>query len=172
MLTVNNNPFTIEPLNENAPAILKDSASKIPFPYWVSAGTALGLYRDNDFPHGDTDIDFAALGFPHCDEMLYEALEDYPLIRTIYDGDKPMQIAFKKDGVIVDFYFHWEEGDNCYNESESGKQVMVKSMYESLEPRETQYGTFSFLKDIEKYLETRYGADWKIPAYKKPVNYV
>lgn len=170
-MEINNADFTIESLNENAPAIIADVAQRIPFYYWVSAGTALGLYRDNDFPQGDTDIDFAALGFPHCGEILLEAMKDYPVIRTIYEDGKPMQIAFKKDGVIVDFYFHWLDGDNYYNSSESGRQIMPTRIYNSLTERETKYGKFSFLTNIEEYLERRYG-DWRTPTNAKPTNYV
>jgi len=170
-MNITNKDFTIEPLNENAPAIFKDVISKIPFPYWVSAGTALGLYRDGDFIAGDTDIDFAALGSERCSEAILEALAGYPVVRTIYVEDKPMQIAFKKDGVIVDFYFHWKDGDEYYNISENGEQRMPCGIYDTLSQRETKYGLVSFPAQVEEYLAIRYG-DWETPTNEKPKNYV
>lgn len=157
----------IEPLNENAPAVFKDVVSKLQY-YWVSAGTALGLYRDKDFIPGDTDLDFALIGYDGVMSQIINALDGYKLVRSIICEGKPMQLAFMKDGVLVDIYFHYLCGDKYENYSESGKQTMLKEIYENLETRETKYDKVSFVKDMDKYLITRYGDDWKIPSDKKP----
>lgn len=58
---INSPELRIEPLKENAGELLKEIVSRLDKPYWISAGTALGLYRDGDLIKGDTDLDFAML---------------------------------------------------------------------------------------------------------------
>jgi hypothetical protein len=158
----NNRNFQILPLNENAEKVLREATEQLKVKYWMSAGTALGLYRDKDFVEGDTDIDIALVGY----EGVEKDLLDWEIIRTVYHEGKPQQIAYVKDGVIFDVYIHWLEGDDYVNYGESGKQRMVKWMYDEQVILETKYGLLPFPKDPEKYFEIRYG-DWKVKQDKK-----
>ncbi len=171
METVNYPDLHIGPLNEHAPDIFKEVSGKLKN-YWVSAGTALGLYRDKDFIPGDTDLDFAMIGYDgvmaDIMDSFFNNFQGWKLGRTIIDEGRIMQLCLVKDEVLVDLYFHYAEGDNYVNYSESGKQTMPKEIYDNLEIRETKYGKVSFVKDIEKYLTIRYGNDWAIPQNKKP----
>lgn len=156
-------PFIIEPLDKDKVGdVLKDAIRKLNAPYWVSAGTALGLYRDGDFVPGDTDIDIALVGY----DGIEKDMPLFELIRTVYHEGKPQQLAYMDGGIIFDVYIHWSEGDDYVNYNERGKQRMPKWMYDEQTFIETKYGKLPFPKDPEKYFEIRYG-DWKTPQNKK-----
>jgi len=40
--------FSIQPMGDNAEQVLKKAIASLKVPYWMSAGTALGLYRDGE----------------------------------------------------------------------------------------------------------------------------
>jgi hypothetical protein len=42
---------------------------------------------------------------------------EYELIRTV-DTDVPIQRAYMKDGIIVDFFFYYPDGDKLVNRNE------------------------------------------------------
>ena len=135
-------------------------------PYWVSAGTALGLYRDKEFIDGDTDVDIAMIGFEGIDTFIRERLVGFDEIRNVYHEGKPQQLAFMKNNTIFDIYLHWQENDTYVNYGEMGKQVMPVYMYSSLKKLDTKYGELNFPSDPEEYFKIRYG-DWQIPQNKK-----
>lgn len=167
---ISNSPeLKISPMPENAGEVLKYVVSKLKMPFWISAGTALGLYRDKDFIEGDTDLDIAMEGYKGVDEDVVEAIRG-DIMRTIYDyQDRPMQLAILKDGVLVDFYFHYKNGKNLENHGESGWTRMPKDICLKPQMIKTKYGKLPFPQ--EKYFEIRYGEDWKIPQDKKPKFY-
>lgn len=171
MITTNYPELKIEPLNANAPGIFQEVVSKISKlgNFWVSAGTALGLYRDKEFIPGDTDLDFACIGDGNIMGRIIESLQDFKVCRTIIDDGKPMQLCLIKDDVLVDFYFHYLEGDNYINYSGSGKQSMPRQIYDKLEVIDTKYGKIPVPRSTEDYFRIRYGDDWRTPqSNKKP----
>lgn len=171
METVNYPELKIEPLNANAPKIFQEVVNRINKlgNYWVSAGTALGLYRDKDFIPGDTDLDFACIGDSEIIERIIKILEDYKICRTIIDDGKPMQLCLIKDDVLVDIYFHYLDGDNYVNYSGSGRQSMPRQIYDKLEVIDTKYGRIPVPSPVEDYFRIRYGDDWRTSqSNKKP----
>ena len=154
--------FSVQPMGDNAEQVLKKAVDFLKVPYWMSAGTALGLYRDGDFVPGDTDIDIALVGY----DGIEKDMPPFELIRTVYHEGKPQQLAYMEDGIIFDVYIHWSEGDDYVNYNERGKQRMPKWMYDEQTFIETKYGRLPFPKDPEKYFEIRYG-DWQTPQNKK-----
>lgn len=159
----------IEPLNEYAVEILNEAIT-LKREFWMSAGTALGLYRDGDFIEGDTDIDIAMKGYDGIDKEILDTFQGFELARSAYCQGKPMQLALIKKGVILDIYFHWEEGENYVNYNDNGKTIMPKEIYTPV-MLDTKYGKLPFPNPPERYFEIRYGADWKIPQDKKPIFY-
>lgn len=159
--------FRLTPIDkEKASKVMLEGIEKIKIPYWVSAGTALGLYRDKDFIDNDTDIDIAMVGFDGVDKDIRERLTGFEEIRNVYHECRPQQLAFIKDDIIFDIYIHWQEGDDYVNYGESGKQKMPIYMYDTLKELDTKYGLLTFPKDPEEYFTIRYG-DWQIPQDKK-----
>lgn len=159
--------FDLNALPPHAPSILIEGASRFA-KYWLSAGTALGLYRDNDLIEGDTDIDIAMIGYDGIEKEIRGKMADYELLRTTHHEDKPMQLAYRKNEVIFDIYIHWPEGDNYVNYGERGKQIMPARIYKQAMKLPTKYGDFYFPDPIEEYLTIRYGSDWHIPQRIKP----
>lgn len=135
---------------------------------WLSAGTALGFWRGNDFIPGDTDIDLAIIGYEDIDKEIKAAFADWELIRTGYCKGKPMQIAYRKYGVIFDIFIHWKVEDNYYNFSQLGITKMAVGLYDNAKEYSTKYGPFPLPHPPEVYLETRYGPDWRTPKDEKP----
>lgn len=163
-MEVNNlKSFQLKPVENKG--LISEVAGMLKFKYWVSAGTALGLYRDDDLVEGDTDIDFALIGYDGVDNDI-RAL-GFDEIRNVYHEEKPQQLAFIYNDTIIDFYIHWEEGDDYVNYGERGKQRMPKYMYDTRQIM-TKYGLLPFPKYPEEYFERRYG-DWKIKQDKKAI---
>ena len=136
--------------------------------YWVSAGTALGLYRDGDYIKGDTDLDIAMVWEPGLERKICDLIGG-EVIRTAYENGKPMQIAMIKEGVIVDIYFHHRVGEEIENHSQSGWTRMRANICTDPKWMKTKYGLLPIPK--EAYFEIRYGDDWMIPQNKKPKFY-
>jgi len=157
--------FSIQPLTDKAGEVFKRGIERMPCPYWVSAGTALGLYRDKDFIKGDTDLDIECLGYDGIDDDILEAL-DFTLIRTVDHEGKIMQMAFLEDDTIFDIYFYYEEDGVYRNHNEQGIMDFPKHYFDNLEMIQTKYGELPFPSPIEDYLKYRYG-DWQTPSNKK-----
>jgi hypothetical protein len=175
MIQVINHPeLQIKPLNEKANAVMNDFARHFtPNTYWLGAGTVLGLYRDNEFIEGDTDIDFSFFGYKTMSKTFAESLcinlPEYKLVREVYDNDLVQQLCFMKDGVLVDCYYHYDDGNRYMNHSESGWTFTPKNLFDDRKELETKYGWWSFPFPIEDYLVLTYGEDWKVPQNKKPI---
>lgn len=164
-------PYSMNPLERSvAGAILRHAWSLLqPIPSkWVSAGTALGLYRGEGLIEGDTDLDVAMLGFDGVKAALHGILlpAGFTHIRSVHCDGVPMQLAYITSGTIFDIYLHWPEGDEYVNRVPAGKTAMPRSMYDRLVELPTPLGHFSFPGDIEGYLSRRYG-NWRVPSASK-----
>jgi phosphorylcholine metabolism protein LicD len=141
---------------------LLDALKGIPN-YWLSAGTALGLYRDGDFIPSDTDIDI---------EMWVD--DEYKLperfSRYVVQDSKGMkgQRAYidTRNNVIFDIYFYEKKGDMAVSPLHSRLKFPAK-WFENKKKLPTKYGELYFPNPIEEYLEHRYGKLWQTPANKK-----
>jgi phosphorylcholine metabolism protein LicD len=141
---------------------LLDALAGIP-DYWISAGTALGLYRDGDFIPSDTDIDIEMWA---DDE--YKLPERFSLyVKQDRDG-KPGQRAYidTKNNVIFDIYFYEKKGDKAVS-TLYNRLNFPAEWFENKKKIKTKYGELYFPHPIEDYLKYRYGETWKTPANKK-----
>jgi len=166
MEAINHRPFGINPLNDNAPEVLKQ-AHLLDITYWLAAGTLLGLYRNGDFIPGDTDIDIEVEGYKGVDRCLFATFEHMDLIRTVYDSGRPMQIAFIYKEVIFDIYIFWREGESMINHNDQGTMEIPGRFYDDLGTLKTKYGKFPVPSPTEDYLVIRYGSDWRMPQKHK-----
>lgn len=129
--------------------------------YWVSAGTALGLYRNNDFIAEDTDIDIEVEGDWNNPVSIdhIEGMKEYRF--SDCDG-RPMQRAFKdENGAIFDVYYMYPgmKKENLWNKCDYG-DYLLPIKFLDLKPIKTKYGEFPMPSPIEEYLEYRYGEKW------------
>lgn len=141
------------------------------FHHWVSAGTALGLYRDKDLIPNDTDIDVEIM-LPY-DFILndFKDPEGFTLLKAETHEGRPMQRAYtdKANEVIFDIYFMYtgvKEG-MVFNLNDFGEMCLPVKFFEKPEMIKTKYGELPFPSPIEEYLLYRYGQNWKIPMEKK-----
>ena len=102
MIITNYPNLKIEPLKPHAGEVLKLGVEKLEN-YWVSAGTALGLYREGDLIEGDTDLDIEMVGFEGIEFYIFSNIPlGFSLCRTIYEFEKLMQVAFIFKETIFD----------------------------------------------------------------------
>lgn len=153
----------------NAPEIFTESLNMLDgCVYWVSFGTALGLYRDEDFIPHDTDFDFSIITDDPSD-LIDKFSDRFNYFRSIRYEDKQHQAAFQDDsGLVIDLSFFYRKGDQIY--SYNDRDFWVNDFNDVL-PRvsiHTKYGELPFPNKIEKYLESRYG-DWRTPLEKKSI---
>ncbi len=135
--------------------------------YWLGGGTVLGLYRQNDFIPGDTDIDIEVEGFDGVEGYLLGLYGHMELIRTVHFKKKPMQIAFMHKETIFDIYVLWKEGESMVNHNDMGTMQTPYKFYKELANLQTKYGDYPIPWPIEDYLVVRYGKDWATPAGHK-----
>lgn len=155
----------------NIDVTLKKATDQLNCPWWISAGTAIGLYRDGDFIPSDTDIDIGVrsqYGQKHIE------LDGFRLIRTMDWKNRPIQTAYIDDnGCIFDIYYYYDDliNDRLVTVSEYGyvherKGFIVKPNF-GIKEIQTKYGMLPFLDPIEDYLVDRFGEDWKTPKSSK-----
>jgi len=136
--------------------------------WWISAGTAIGLYRDGDFIPTDTDIDIGV----RTDKTKQPILLPLRLIRTVTftdheDNERYAQTAYyddENDCIFDVFYYH-----DDINEGELvswGESGIIRKPAFGIKELPTKYGMLPFMHPIEEYLEDRYG-DWKTPSNGK-----
>ena len=127
-----------------------DYLSRKWYNYWISAWTALWIYRDNQLIPWDTDIDFGVLWGQDI-----ELPEKYELFQTQYVWDKPMQKAYLIDWIVIDFYFYYESWDKLICNTTVWDIVKTKNYIDWILPV------------MPEYLIERYWDNWNIPKYKK-----
>lgn len=155
------NPFPFERLEgKDAMAVLLDGLSHFKQPYWLSAGTLLGLERDNQLIPHDTDIDIAVL---ESEEVTLP--DEYKPIRFITLGGKPMQRAYLHEPtkIIFDIFHYYKYGDVLYNTQDAGSIRHLISNIFPLRVKEYLGHKFCVPTDIDAHLTEWYG-DWRTPV--------
>jgi hypothetical protein len=133
--------------------------------YWLSAGTLLGLERQNEFMPQDTDIDLAVKGYWARHRLPED--EFFP-IRIVCDGDRPMQSAYAhtETGVIFDVLHWWPhptDETKLINIKEDAHIIRSAQLLNPIVEKEYLGHTFGVPNDIDAYLTEWYG-DWRVPA--------
>lgn len=145
-------------------------------PYWLAAGTLLGLVRDGDAIEGDSDIDICIDAEwddpPDHDELksAFAGDEYVALYEMLYDN-RLVQVMFldKARDVYVDVFY-------CYRGFEPGRswwfaqapsiRVDERFIINRCE-QETVWGRFVLPHPVEEYLECHYGQNWRTPEGRK-----
>lgn len=172
----------------DASQILRKACSvfeKLPVPYWLTFGVALGFHRQDDFIPYDTDIDIGlCLDFNNKKEYdsvfdeVYKGLTKkgfrLKFVKSYGEGVAPMQIAYcNKEGVTVDVYFFYKGVEEdfliCYVD-----QGIIRRKIEhinNIKKVKFKHGIFPVPTPTDEYLEYYYGPTWKTPTGRKKSNW-
>jgi hypothetical protein len=138
----------------------------------VSAGTALGLYREGNFIKHDTDFDIEIFDISKDDSfnlMIELRQKGLMLIRIIQSEDNNFyQQAYRLPcGFIFDIYFYYlDENTTKYiNHNDLGILELPKHFVDNKE-KDKKTGYY-FPQPIEDYLVFRYGENWRVPKSHK-----
>jgi hypothetical protein len=138
------------------------------FKVWLSAGTALGFYRDGGFIPHDTDIDIGLLADwdnPPDQIDIVHTMGGFKPIRIMHRENRVMQVAFVRNKVLFDIYLFYQgwKADLAVNLNDAGQ---MEKPLRFLTPLGTiTYGETAYPvpNPIEEYLEYRY-KDWRTPT--------
>jgi|DEB0MinimDraft_10_1074344.scaffolds.fasta_scaffold47442_2 hypothetical protein len=155
--------------------------SSIGQPFYISAGTALGVVRDKAFIPHDQDIDVEILTTyedPINADEIVKSFNDHGfiLVRTMYDGEFPQQLAFiNDDDIIFDIWLVYQDAEegSGVTYTDLGKLItpnrFLENMKESLWEIDGRFYNITLPNDPEDYCEVRYGSTWRTPkTYKGP----
>lgn len=142
--------------------------------HWLSAGTALGAYRDGfskEFVGRDTDIDVGVC--VDDQEETYRTLRQvfenagYTLVRTYKGNWKWSQLCMQKDGIWFDIYFFYKEGDTLCSYTDNGIMKKPRDMIVKMDTVIINDKPYAVPGPIEDYLMLRYGPNWRTPPSAK-----
>jgi len=136
------------------------------FDYHVSAGTALGIYRDDGFIAHDTDLDFAVLVESDISDEIIEAMKGFELVYKVFDDNKVHQVVFVDKGnkrCLVDVELYYIDDTHMTHYKPEG--IIKLKKYQSFEHKFKDMAV-RLPYPIEDYLTERYG-EWKTPAKAK-----
>jgi hypothetical protein len=181
---LNFKPWPFKPIGEsNAKNVLEEGCEVLKglgLNYWLSAGTALGLYRDKGFIPHDTDIDIGICfneSFVNKNQGIIGDIiknfygKGFELLRAMSYVDFPSQLAFiNKEGIPLDIYFFYDIGhDNVVlNYNEEGILWKLKSMVNDMDTITFEGKEYPVPTPIEDYLTHRYGK-WQTPKTAKDI---
>lgn len=146
--------------------LIKKVFDELELDYFLSDGTLLGIYRDNDFIKWDNDVDISV--------KIEEFLPKYDLFKNkvidlgfvLISEDKSNKrcfLSFRKDNSKFEIAAFLK--DSKYRKSNLSKNEMAFKLLDSffnvgyIDFRSIRFKTF---ENIEDYLKFQYG-NWKIP---------
>lgn len=169
-LEIWNRGFTSLPLGRCNPKPILDRGLKLLSGHrvWLSAGTALGLYRDGRFIPHDTDIDVGLLADwddPPDQIDIVHLMDGFTPVRIMHRENRLMQTAFVKDKVLFDVYYFYQgyKNDLAVNLNDAGQMEKPLRFVETLGTITYQGTAYPTPHPIEEYLEYRY-KDWRTPT--------
>lgn len=140
--------------------------------YFLTDGTALGLYREGKYIQHDTDIDVDIIGEYdlYLIEKKFRDKLHMNLGRKLFYKNLLQQLVFYTDDeIIFDMVFWRKEGDYYYvNFPECEYRCKLHSKYFGEPYLYTFSGkTYPLHSRIEEWLVDRYGNDWNVPKTAK-----
>lgn len=129
--------------------------------YFLSCGTALGLYRDGNFIPWDDEIDidiYSEIFIPRMEEMKEKFINHNFIARLTSRGKTSKMSVFKKGvKVAMGAIYDNNEGYRC-----DSYQKFPIDFYENAVQFELGGVNFTLPGPLDKYLTFYYG-DWKTP---------
>lgn len=163
--------ISLEAMLEIVGEVLKegtDALDEAGIPYWLSAGTALGLYRDGNLLGGDSDIDLGVTGDVLVDKIEASMLgADFMTQKYHNNKGVPQQRAYVKNGIPVDISIFHANGEHYIFHVPNGVIKKPKHLLENFHI--TSFNGKEYrIPSPREYLTWRYG-DWETPSDSKGV---
>lgn len=169
-------PFDFnQPMPPNAEVVMKEcceALERLQVKYYITDGTALGLYRNGTFIPHDNDIDVDIIGVDDVQKIheCFTKTLGMNLGRRLVYKDKVQQlIYYTNDYIIFDMVFWQADKDDYFNyipESpyprKQNKKYFVNSDKINFLGKE-----YPLHSPVVEWLEMRYGHDWMIPKTAK-----
>jgi phosphorylcholine metabolism protein LicD len=139
--------------------------------YWLQDGTLLGYYRENDLISHDNDTD---IGLFWNDSINYKnALNEilknnFKLFKIKGYMKDSLMLTFIKNEQKVDLFFYYTRGNKIYHTALGKDWIVVEYEYEPFDVKTINFLNYDFNvpEDELKFIETKYGSNWKIPDEK------
>jgi len=142
-------------------------------PYFVMAGTLLGIIRENEFLLHDDDIDIGILDDKYADKIKNLLLnEGFNFYGQFGKKDESLQYRFFYSHIQIDIFFYYEKNKQYYMTSFDNKGNTYKYYWNKFQIDKLNFKNISINipSNPEQFLETQYGTDWCIP--KKDYDYI
>jgi phosphorylcholine metabolism protein LicD len=136
--------------------------------HWITDGTLLGFYRDGGLIKGDKDIDIGIMieDLPSNIHYLLKK-EGLSLLRENGTKENGLEYTYTRKGANLDIFFFYYEKDYVWHANWLGSE-RIRFKYPIFELKKEKFGSREFWtpKNIEEYLELKYGKNWRIPIGK------
>lgn len=139
--------------------------------YWISCGTLLGFYRDNNFIGHDTDTDICVEIESLNKNLIFDIEDNGFEIQHVFGLiDDGLEITIRKNGVKTDIFFTYKLDNNkiyhsVYSDFRESDYLKHNYIYDRFETKYQNFlgHDFSVPDDIEYVIKQQYGNEWMIP---------
>ncbi|RLC48109.1 MAG: hypothetical protein DRH57_02770 [Candidatus Cloacimonadota bacterium] len=136
---------------------------------WLTDGTLLGYYRENDIITHDKDVDIGCFIADYNDKIILKFIEnDWNLENIFGRKDIGLELSFRRNYIKLDIFFFYEEGKKYWHgawlKTDKGRNL-IKYYYDKFDLKEIEFKGYKFNipEDILKYIITKYGESWNQP---------
>jgi hypothetical protein len=138
--------------------------------YWLSNGTLLGLYRDNDLISGDSNTDISVNVKTISKDMFQRINEaNFTLVRFFGKLQDGFMVEIAKNDVKTNLFFFYKEKQKWYHsvyvDIDGIESLKYDYVYEPFELTEATYNGNKFFipAQTEDVLKQQYGPNWQTP---------
>lgn len=138
--------------------------------YWLSNGTLLGLYRDNDLISGDSNTDMSVNVKTISKDMFQRINEaNFSIVRFFGKLEDGFMVEIAKNDVKTNLFFFYKEKEKWYHsvyvDMDGIESLKYDYVFEPFELTEATYNGNQFFipAQTENVLKQQYGANWNIP---------
>ena len=136
-------------------------------PYWLTDGTLLGYYRENNLLSHDTDTDIGIMFQDFRPTTLRRMQEaGFEIYHTFGYPENSFEISLTRKGIKTDLFFFYPRGDKVYHCAFFKGQQRIDYEYDRFDLQDIDFlgHRFSAPTNILRYVTTKYGPGWQTPV--------